>query len=57
MATWDQGNSGGFLAGIGSQNDNAPRASDINSTLGLIRENNDIERSGANNVGLQALQG
>ncbi|MFW5394259.1 phage DNA ejection protein, partial [Yersinia sp. 2544 StPb PI] len=26
-------------------------------TLGLIRENNDIERSGANNVGLQALQG
>ncbi|HAG2521625.1 TPA: acyltransferase [Salmonella enterica] len=58
MATWQQGiNSGGFLAGIGTQNENAPKASDINATLGLIRENNDLARSGANNVGLQALQG
>ncbi|HDD9092301.1 TPA: phage DNA ejection protein, partial [Escherichia coli] len=53
MATWQQGiNSGGFLAGIGAQNENAPKASDINATLGLIRENNELARSGANNVGL-----
>lgn len=58
MATWQQGiNSGGFLAGIGAQNENAPKASDINATLGLIRENNDLARSGANNVGLTALRG
>lgn len=58
MATWKQGiNSGGFLAGIGAQNENAPKASDINATLGLIRENNELARSGANNVGLTALRG
>ncbi|MFU70954.1 DNA injection protein [Escherichia coli] len=58
MATWQQGiNSGGFLAGIGTQNENAPKAIDINATLGLIRENNELARSGANNVGLTALRG
>ncbi|ELM1492181.1 DNA transfer protein [Escherichia coli] len=58
MATWQQGiNSGGFLAGIGAQNENAPKASDINATLGLIRENNELARSGVNNVGLTALRG
>lgn len=58
MATWQQGiNSGGFLAGIGGQNENAPKASDINATLGLIRENNELARSGANNAGLTALRG
>lgn len=58
MATWQQGiNSGGFLAGIGAQNENAPKASDINATLGLIRENNELAQSGANNVGLTALRG
>ncbi|WP_438288489.1 DNA transfer protein [Edwardsiella tarda] len=58
MATWQQGiNSGGFLAGIGGQNYNAPRVGDVNATLGMIRENNDINRSGANNVGLTALRG
>ncbi|HFV1034985.1 TPA: phage DNA ejection protein [Escherichia coli] len=58
MATWQQGiNSGGFLAGIGTQNENAPKTSDINATLGLIRENNELARSGANNVGLTALRG
>ncbi|EKR8233565.1 DNA transfer protein [Escherichia coli] len=58
MATWQQGiNSGGFLAGIGTQNENAPKVSDINATLGLIRENNELARSGANNVGLTALRG
>ncbi|MCN5165219.1 DNA transfer protein [Escherichia coli] len=58
MAAWQQGiNSGGFLAGIGTQNENAPKASDINATLGLIRENNELARSGANNVGLTALRG
>lgn len=58
MATWQQGiNSGGFLAGIGAQNENAPKASDINTTLGLIRENNDLARSGANNVALTGLRG
>ncbi|EMO4163938.1 phage DNA ejection protein [Morganella morganii] len=58
MATWNQGvNSGGLLAGIGQSNINAPQAGDVNATLGMIRENNDRQRSGANNVGLQALQG
>ncbi|HFP2868190.1 TPA: phage DNA ejection protein [Escherichia coli] len=58
MATWQQGiNSGGFLAGIGGQNSNAPKASDINATLGLIRENNELARSGANNVALTGLRG
>ncbi|EDU8803114.1 DNA transfer protein [Salmonella enterica subsp. enterica] len=58
MATWQQGiNSGGFLAGIGAQNENAPKASDINATLGLIRENNDLARSGDNNVALTGLRG
>ncbi|EAR9944237.1 DNA transfer protein [Salmonella enterica] len=58
MSTWQQGiNSGGFLAGIGTQNENAPKASDINATLGLIRENNDLARSGANNVALTGLRG
>ncbi|HAP0833443.1 TPA: acyltransferase [Escherichia coli] len=58
MATWQQGiNSGGFLAGIGTQNENAPKASDINATLGLIRENNELAQSGANNGGLTALRG
>ncbi|WP_145534833.1 phage DNA ejection protein [Yersinia alsatica] len=57
MATWDQGNSGGLLAGIGNNNVNAPQASDANTALGLIRQNNEDERSGRNNVGLQTLQG
>ena len=58
MATWQQGiNSGGFLTGIGAQNENAPKASDINATLGLIRENNELARSGANNVALTGLRG
>ncbi len=49
MATWQQGiNSGGFLAGIGTQNENAPKASDINATLGLIRENNELARRNSN---------
>lgn len=56
MATW-QGTNGGLLAGIGGVNSNAPRVNDIGNTLQLIRQNNDIERSGANNVGLTALQG
>jgi len=58
MATWQQGlNSGGLLAGIGQNNSNAPQASDINGTLSLIRANQEANRSGQNNVGLQALQG
>lgn len=56
MATW-QGSNGGLLAGIGGVNSNAPSVNDIGNTLQLIRHNNDIERSGANNVGLTALQG
>ncbi|MGA6605736.1 phage DNA ejection protein [Escherichia coli] len=56
MATW-QGTNGGLLAGIGGVNSNAPNVNDIGNTLQLIRQNNDIERSGANNVGLTALQG
>ncbi|EEI0288545.1 acyltransferase [Salmonella enterica subsp. enterica] len=58
MATWQQGiNSGGFLAGIGTQNENAPKASDVSEALAYIRQNNEMERSGRNNIGLQALQG
>ncbi|EFZ2809181.1 acyltransferase, partial [Shigella flexneri] len=53
MATW-QGSNGGLLAGIGGVNSNAPSVNDIGNTLQLIRQNNDIERSGANNVGLTA---
>ncbi|ENM6504319.1 phage DNA ejection protein, partial [Escherichia coli] len=56
MDTW-QGSNGGLLAGIGGVNSNAPSVNDIGNTLQLIRQNNDIERSGANNVGLTALQG
>ncbi|EFA3683164.1 acyltransferase [Escherichia coli] len=58
MATW-QGLNGGLLAGIGGVNSNAPSVNDIGNTFQLIRQNNDIERSGANNVGvgLTALQG
>ncbi len=58
MATWQQGiNSGGFLAGIGGQNSNSPKASDVSEALAYIRQNNEMERSGRNNIGLQALQG
>lgn len=57
MAAWQEGNGGGFLSGIGTNNTNAPQVSDVNATLGMIRENNDIHRSGVNNIGLQALQG
>ncbi|HBP3595655.1 phage DNA ejection protein [Escherichia coli] len=58
MATWQQaGNSGALLAGLGGLNSNAPRASDADATLAYIRQNNEMERSGRNNVGLQALQG
>lgn len=58
MATWQQGiNSGGFLAGIGGQNSNAPKVSDVSEALAYIRQNNEMERSGRNNIGLQALQG
>ncbi len=53
MATWQQGNSGGLLAGIGTNNANAPQASDANATLGMIRDNNDRTRAGENNLGLQ----
>ncbi|WP_336993572.1 phage DNA ejection protein [Lelliottia amnigena] len=57
MATWQQGNSGGLLAGLGGSNVNAPQSNDANTALALIRQNNEAERAGSNNVGLQALQG
>ncbi|OOQ51579.1 hypothetical protein A0O00_07205 [Proteus mirabilis] len=57
MATWNQQGAGGFLGGIGLNNTNAPKASDANATLAMIRENNDLQRSGANNIGLQLAQG
>lgn len=43
--------------GIGGQNSNAPKASDVSEALAYIRQNNEMERSGRNNIGLQALQG
>lgn len=58
MATWNQGGiAGSLLGGIGGVNSNAPRATDANTALSLIRENNDIQSSGANNPVLQGLQG
>lgn len=58
MATWNQSiNGGGLLAGIGTNNTNAPQASDANAALSLIRQNNEDAWSGRNNVGLQGLQG
>lgn len=39
------------------QNSNAPKASDVSEALAYIRQNNEMERSGRNNIGLQALQG
>lgn len=58
MATWNQSiNGGGLLAGIGSNNTNAPQASDANAALSLIRQNNEDAWSGRNNIGLQGLQG
>lgn len=58
MATWQQsGNQAGLLAGLGGVNTNAPQASDANTALAFIRQNNEDQRSGRNNIGLQALQG
>ena len=57
MATWNQSiNGGGFLAGIGGNNSNAPQASDANAALSFIRQNNEDAWSGRNNIGLQGLQ-
>lgn len=53
MATWQQGNAGGLLAGIGTNNTNAPQASDANAALGFIRDSNERSRIGENNLGLQ----
>lgn len=58
MATWNQSiNGGGMLAGIGGNNVNAPQASDANAALSFIRQNNEAERAGENNIGLQGLNG
>ncbi|MFL4411931.1 phage DNA ejection protein [Citrobacter portucalensis] len=58
MTTWNQSiNGGGLLAGIGTNNTNAPQASDANAALSLIRQNNEDAWSGRNNIGLQGLQG
>lgn len=53
MATWQQGNAGWLLAGIGTNNTNDPQASDANTALSLIRDNNDRTRAGENNLGMQ----
>lgn len=58
MATWQPSvNSGGFLGSIGQFNDNAPRVSDANPVINSINQSNELARSGANNMGLQALNG
>lgn len=58
MATWQQNiNAGGLLAGIGQVNTNAPNVHDIDRATDYIRQNNNLERSGANNIGLTALMG
>lgn len=58
MATWQQGiNAGSFLAGIGQNNQNAPRSGDADTALAFIRQNNEDERSGRNNIGLQGVMG
>ena len=58
MATWNQNiTPGSFLAGIGQFNENAPKASDANATIAMIRENNELRRNGGDNYILQGLQG
>jgi hypothetical protein len=58
MATWQQNiSAGGLLAGIGQVNSNAPSVHDADRTAAYIRQNNELERSGANNIGLTALLG
>ncbi|KLF52094.1 DNA injection protein [Klebsiella aerogenes] len=57
MATWQQGNSGSLLESLGGLNSNAPRASDADTALAYIRQNNEDERSGRNNIGFQAVLG
>ncbi|HFD3366466.1 TPA: phage DNA ejection protein [Escherichia coli] len=58
MATWNQSiNGGGLLAGIGTNNTNAPQASDANAALSFIQQNNEDAWSGRNNIGVQGLQG
>lgn len=52
MATFQLGS----LPNLQIANSNAPQASDANTALAFIRQNNDDQRQGANNLGLQALQ-
>lgn len=46
-----------FGASIAASNTNAPQSSDANAVVSSINQANDLQRSGANNVGLQALSG
>lgn len=52
MATYQLGS----LPNLQIANSNAPQASDANTALAFIRQNNDDQRQGASNLGLQALQ-
>lgn len=52
MATFQLGG----LPNLQIANSNAPQASDANTALAFIRQNNEDQRQGANNLGLQALQ-
>ncbi|ABN42219.1 gp11 [Sodalis phage phiSG1] len=52
MATYQLGS----LPNLQIANSNAPQASDANTALAFIRQNNEDQRQGANNLGLQALQ-
>lgn len=52
MATFQLGS----LPNLQIANSNAPQASDANTALAFIRQNNEDQRQGKNNLGLQALQ-
>ncbi|GAA0510841.1 phage DNA ejection protein [Tatumella terrea] len=57
MATFQLSGIPQFGGVIASSNSNAPQSSDANYAVNAISQANQADRSGANNVGVQALQG
>jgi hypothetical protein len=57
MATYQLEGIPQFGASIAASNVNAPQAADANSVVNSINQASDLDRSGANNIGLQAIRG
>lgn len=57
MATYQLEGIPQFGASISASNVNAPQAADANSVVNSINQASDLDRSGANNIGLQAIRG